>query len=208
MEVKTAIFKDGTVNNPKDPELVPRGGASDALGWITKGAYIELSFGKLLIGGEETANGSVKGHHFGYKTDGTAVQFRKVNTKIQYYNTTTELWVDVITGLTSTAQYTFANHSKLTGSFVYASGYDGLYKINVANPSSYVTLTDTTKNFLHPGKILISDSRMFMWGVNTDKTGLYLSYIDNAPYTTITAEILGSGNGVLVTFSGTLAFKS
>jgi hypothetical protein len=208
MELKTNIFKDGVVNNPYDPELVPRGGASDALGWITKGAYIELSNGKALLGAEETANGAVQGHHFGYKTDGTAVQFRKVNTKIQYYNTATELWADVITGLTATAQYTFANHSKLTGSFVYASGYDGLYKINVANPGSYVNLTDAAKNFLHPGKILISDSRMFMWGVNTDKTGLYLSYIDDAPYTTVTAEILGSGNGVLTTFTGTLAFKS
>ena len=207
-EVKTNIFKDGTVNNPKDPELVPRGGASDALGWITKGAYIELSRGKVLVGAEETANGAVQGHHFGYKTDGTAVQFRKVNTKIQYYNTTTSLWVDVITGLTYTAQYTFANHSKLTGSFVYASGYDGLYKINVANPGSFVNLTDATKNFARPGKILISDSRMFMWGVNTDKTGLYLSYIDDAPYTTITAEVLGSGNGSNKTFSGTLAFKT
>ena len=207
-EVKTAIFKDGIVNNPYDPELVPRGGASDSLGWITKGAYIELSRGKLLIGAEETANGAVQGHHFGYKTDGTAVQFRKVNTKIQYYNTATSLWVDVITGLTATTQYTFANHTSLSGSFVYISGYDGLYKINLANPGSYVTLTDSTKNFLHPGKILISDSRMFMWGVNSDKTGLYLSYIDKAVYTTVSNEVLATGNGSQTTFTGTLAFKS
>lgn len=207
-EVKTSIFKDGIVNNPYDPELVPRGGASESLGWITKGAFIELSRGKLLVGAEETANGSVKGHHFAYKTDGTAVQFRKINTKIQYYNTATSLWVDVITGLTSSAQYTFANHSKLTGSFVYASGYDGLYKINVANPGSYINLTSAVTNFAHPGKILISDSRMFMWGVNTDKTGLYLSYIDDSPYTTVTNEVLGTGNGSNKTFSGTLAFKT
>ncbi len=208
MEVKTSIFKDGIVNNPKDPELVPRGGASEALGWITKGAFIELSRGKLLIGGEETVNGSVKGHHFGYTTQGTAVQFRKVNTKIQYYNSATSLWVDVITGLTSSAQYTFANHSSLSGSFVYASGYNGLYKINLANPTSYVTLTNLAKNFTHPGKILISDSRMFMWGIINDPTGLYLSYIDKATYTTVSTENLGSGNGVLTTFTGTLAFKA
>lgn len=195
-EVKTSIFKDGIVNNPKDPELVPRGGASDALGWITKGTYIELSRGKLLIGAEETANGSVKGHHFGYKTDGTAVQFRKVNTKIQYYSTATSLWVDVITGLTATEQYTFANHSKLSGNFVYASGYDGLYKINVANPASYVVLTSKFKNFEHPGKILISDSRMFMWGLSNDKTGLYVSYIDSSIYTTVTNS-LGNANGTI-----------
>jgi hypothetical protein len=204
MEIKTSIFKNGTVNNPKDPELVPRGGASESLGWITKGAYIQLSYGKLLIGAEETASGSVKGEHFGYKIDGTPVHFRKVNTKIQYYNTATELWVDVITGLTSDAQYTFADHHSLVGSFVYISGYDGLFKINLANPGSYKNLSSATKNFLHPGKILISDSRMFMWGLPDDKTGLYLSYIDAQNYTTVTAESVGTGDGSTLTFTDTL----
>jgi hypothetical protein len=37
---------------------------------------------------------------------------------------------------------------------------------------------------------------------------LYGSYIDNPQYTTVTAETVGSGNGVQTTFTGTLAFKS
>ena len=206
MEVKTNIFKSGIVNNPKDPELVPRGGASDSLGWITRGGFIELSRGKMLVGPEETANGSVKGHHFGYGTHGTAVHFRKINTKIQYYNSATDLWVNIITGLTVSAQYTFANNQSLSGSFVYVSGIDGLFKINVANPANYITLTDAVKNFSQPGKILISDSRMFMGGLPKDKTGLYLSYIDAASYTTVTGEAIGAAGSQ--TYSGTLAFKA
>lgn len=416
MEVKTNIFASGIVNNPKDPELVPRGGASDSLGWITRGGFIELSRGKMIVGPEETANGSVKGHHFGYTTTGEAVHFRKVNTRIQFYNdktnrlrgdfalsfdgtddyvdcgnnaslnltnnftfvawikttTTTgtkriigkagsyafgqanakllfttlgvqdyfttnnqltadtwyhvavvfdssndanfyvngsfvetvagttpatvtantfrigqsgsnseywngkiknvrvfntaltaaqiaalynnsniptsnlvshwkfdegsgttatdsagsntgtltngptyttnrptynnDTWVDVITGLTDSEQYTFANHQSLTGSFTYASGIDGLYKINLVKPADYITLTDAVKNFSKPGKILISDSRMFMWGLPKDKTGLYLSYIDAAVYTTVTGEALGGPGSQ--TYSGTLAFKA
>jgi hypothetical protein len=75
--------------------------------------------GRLLIGTEETANGFVKGHGFGYKADGTTVQFRKINTKIQYYNGST--WADTVTGLTSTAEYTFARYQSLAGTFVYAT---------------------------------------------------------------------------------------
>lgn len=74
-----------------------------------------------MIGAEETANGFVKGHGFGYKADGTVVQFRKINTKIQYYNTTTLLWVDVVTGLTASAEYTFARYQSLAGAFIYAT---------------------------------------------------------------------------------------
>ncbi len=204
MEVKTAIFKDGIVNYPNDPELVPRGGASDSLGWITKGAFIEFSKGKSLIGASEAGGGPVRGHHFAYKTDGTAVQYRKINTKIQYYNTATSLWVDVITGLTASAQYTFANYTSLAGSFVFISGYDGLYKINVANPGSYLNLTDETINFKHPGKILISDSRMFMWDLENDKSALYLSWIDSEAYISQSLVVYGTGNGSSTTITGTI----
>lgn len=206
MEVKTAVFRHGTVTKPKDPELVPRGGASDAHGWLTRGGSIELSRGRLLVGAEETANGSVKGHWFGYTTAGTSVQFRKVNTRIQRYDAGTGLWADTITGLTADADYWFASHNSLSGSHVYASGVDGLFKMNVANPGSYVTLTDAVKNFAKCGPILVSDSRMFMWGLPKDRTGLYLSHIDEANYMTVTGEAVGALGSQA--YGGTLAFKA
>lgn len=124
------------------------------------------------------------------------VQFRKTTTKIQYYNTSTLLWVDTITGLTSGAEYTFARYQSLAGTFVYATGADGIYKIHTANPGSYTSLYDSTKNF--KGKSIISTGRMVMWDVtagtvNKDTTGLYGSYIDaqnSGVYTTVPAEAL------------------
>ncbi len=187
---------------PADAEKIPPQSSRDSLNWISTDGAIELCRGQLLIGAEETANGSVQGHWFGYKADWTAVQFRKINTKIQYYNSTTSLWVDVVTGLTSGAEYTFSNYQSLAGTFVYVTGADGIYKIHVANPGSYTSMYDSTKNF--KAKSIITTGRMLMWDLPNDKTGLYGSYIDaqdSTVYTTVSGEVIAD------TASGTLAFK-
>jgi hypothetical protein len=197
----------GIVNIPSDPELIPQNASQDSLNFISIDGQIELTRGKLLIGGEETANGFVKGDGWGYRADGTAIHFRKINTKIQYYNESTSLWVDVVTGLTSSAEYTFARYTSPAGTFVYATGADGIYKIHTANPSSYCSMYDSLINW--KGKSIISGTgeaaRMIMWDMPNDKTALYLSYIDKADssvYTTVTAEAVAASG------SGTLAFKA
>lgn len=197
----------GIVNIPSDPELIPQNASQDSLNFISIDGQIELTRGKLLIGGEETANGFVKGDGWGYRADGTAIHFRKVNTKIQYYDESTSLWVDVVTGLTSSAEYTFARYTSPAGTFVYATGADGIYKIHTANPSSYCSMYDSLINW--KGKSIISGTgeaaRMIMWDMPNDKTALYLSYIDKADssvYTTVTAEAVAAAG------SGTLAFKA
>ncbi len=194
------------IYNLADSENIPPTSAQDSSGWISTDSGIELCRGRLLIGTEETANGYVKGHGFGYKADGTVIQFRKVNTKIQYYNGST--WADTVTGLTSTAEYTFSRYQSLAGTFVYATGLDGIYKIHTANPGNFCTMYDATKNF--KGKSIISTGRMIMWDVTAgtskkDTTGLYGSYIDaqnSTVYTTVTAEALAD------TATWTLAFKA
>lgn len=183
---------------PADSEQVPPQASVDSLWWISTDWQIELCRGRFLIGTEETANGYVKGEHFWYKADGTAVHFRKINTKIQYYNGST--WADIVTGLTSTAEYTFSNYQSLAGTFVYATWVDGIYKIHTANPWSYTSMYDSSKNF--KGKSMIATARMVMWDLANDKTGLYGSYIDEANYTTESAEVLAD------TASGTLTFKA
>lgn len=190
----------GIYSLPKDPELIPEQSAQDSLGWVSSDGQIELCRGRLLIGAEETTTSSVQGHGFGYRADGTAIQFRKTNTKIQYYNTSTELWVDVVTGLTDGAEYTFSQYSSLAGTFIYATGADGIYKIHTANPGSYTSLYDAAKNF--KGKSIIATARMHMWDLPNDKTGHYGSHIDEANYTTVAAEVIAD------TSSGTLAFKA
>lgn len=194
----------GIVNIPADPELIPQQASQDSLGWISTDGQIELCKGRLLIGAEETASGSVLGEGWGYTATGVKVHFRKINTKIQYYNTTTSLWVDVVTGLTASAEYTFSPYQSLAGTFMYATGVDGIYKIHTANPGSYSSMYDSTKNY--KGYSMITQSRMSMWNVKGSLTTHFMSYTDSAQdtsvYTSVTAEALAD------VASGTLAFKA
>jgi hypothetical protein len=200
MDSKIKQFNAG-VHNLLPADKIPSNASQDSLNWITQDGKNILSYGRNLLGAEGLT-GRIDGLHYGYKTNGEKVLFRKAGTKIQYLNGTT--WTDVITGLTANSDYSFQNYSSLAGAFVFASGTDGLFKINTANPTSYLTMSATYK-----GKILIDKSRMFMWD-NTDitKTSLRLSWIDaqdSTVYTTVTAELL-TGTGA--SYSGTLAFKS
>lgn len=194
----------GIVTIPADPELIPQQSSQDSLGWISTDGQIELCKGRLLIGAEETASGSVLGEGWGYTATGVKVHFRKINTKIQYYNTTTSLWVNVVTGLTASAEYTFSPYQSLAGTFVYATGIDGIYKIHTANPGSYSSMYDSTKNY--KGYSMITQSRMSMWNVKGSLTTHFMSYTDSAQdstvYTAVSAEALAD------VAAGTLAFKA
>lgn len=200
-------FTSGT-HNKVDKEIIPQDAAADSLGWVTKDGRIELSYGRQAIGGDGSA-GKVWSQHFGYKTDGTSVHFRKIwdgtEGKVQYLNGST--WTDVITGL-SNADMTFTNYASLAGNFVYASSPDdGLFKIVTANPGSYADIYDSSKNF--KGYSLIDQGRMLMWGVENDTSGLYGSYIDSQDsdvYTTVSSESIGSSGST--NYTGTLAFKA
>lgn len=204
---KIEAFVSGT-HNKINAELIPKDAASDSLGWLTTDGRIELMYGREAQGAEGTA-GKVWAMHTGYKTDGTAVFFRKIwdNTegKIQYLNGST--WTDVITSL-SNATVTFTNYSSLAGNFVYiGSPDDGLFKIVTANPGSYADVYDSTKNF--KGYLFIDRGRSIMWGTKDDATGLYGSYIDSQDsdvYTDVSSEAIGSSGST--NYTGTLAFKS
>lgn len=192
-------FSKGTWNLGDD-ENIPKDSASQSTNWLTRDGRIVLSNGKLLVGAQGVIGG-VRGEHFGYKVDGTKVHYRKINTKIQYLNGST--WTDIITGLTSAADYTFSNYSSLSGSYTYASGVDGIWKIINANPASPVNVTDAAKNF--KGYSIIDKGRMILWGRTENPTGLYGSYIDaqdSTVYTTVTGEALAD------VATGTLAFKA
>jgi len=198
------IFKSG-VHNLLDEEVIASDAASNSNNWYTQDGRIKLIPGKLLVGAAGVA-GSVTGEIFGYKINGTKVHWQKIGTKIQYLNGTT--WTDVVTGLTSSADYSFTNYSSLAGTFTYAFGVDGIYKFHNAVPGSYCTMYDSTKNF--KGYAFIDKGRTILWNRPEDKTGLYGSWIDNqravsgstGVYTTVTAEAITD------VASGTLAFKA
>ena len=202
-----SAFQSGVHNN-LDKELIPNDAASDALGWITTEGRIELMYGRQAIGGEGSA-GRVIAQHIGYKTDGTAVQFRKIWTGsdgvVQYLNGST--WTNVITGLPNSI-VTFTNYASLSGNYVYIGGpQDGLFKIVTANPGSYADVYDSTKNF--KGYNFIDRGRMILWSAENDESGLYGSHIDSQDsdvYTTVSSEAIGSSGST--NYTGTLAFKS
>ena len=197
------LFKSG-VHSLLDNEIIPVDSASDSSNWYTSDGRIKLINGKEIVG-DAGIVGNVTGQIFGYKVDGTKIHWRKIGTKIQYLNGST--WTDTITGLTSSADYSFANYSSLAGSFTFAGGADGIFKMNNASPQSYSTMYDSIKNY--KGKIMIDKGRMKLWGRIENKTMLYTSCFDNqlvisgsvGVYTAVTGENTAS-------LTGTLAFKA
>ena len=198
------LFRSGT-HNLLDNEIIPSDSAQDSQNWYTQDGKIKLVNGKVIVGASGVA-GKVTGLHFGYKVNGTKVMYRKIGTKIQYLNGTT--WTDIVTGLTSTADYSFTNYSSLAGSFTYAFGIDGIYKFNNASLPSYNSMYNSAKNF--KGKAFIDKGRSILWDRTEDKTGLYGSWIDSQKtvsggtgvYTAV------SGEAIADVASGTLAFKA
>jgi hypothetical protein len=191
-------FTSGT-HNLLSNELIPDDAASDSLGWLTKDGRIELMFGRQALG-DEGLTGKVWSLHTGFTTNGTAVFFRKVSTKVQYLLGDT--WTDIITGLTD-SDMTFTNYASVAGNFVYCgSPEDGIFKIVTANPGDYADMYDSTKNF--KGYFFIDRARSIMWNTKDDTSGLYGSYIDaqdSDVYTTVSSE-------AVTVESDTLAFKA
>lgn len=196
-------FTSGTHNLVND-ELIPKDAATESLGWLTKDGRIELMYGRQAQGAEGTA-GRNYGEHTGFKTDGTSVRFRKVDTTVQYFDGTA--WQDTITGLTASDVY-FTNYASLAGNFVYVtSPDDGIYKIVTANPGDYSDMNDTVQNFKGYG--VIDKGRMILWGRTDDPSGLYGSWIDaqdSGVYTTVSAEAIGASGST--NYTGTLAFRA
>lgn len=195
------------IHNKEDNEDIPADAAQDSINWITQDDRIELIRGREYVGEGGTV-GKNTGLHFGVKNNGDTVMFQKVGTKVQYFNESTNAWVDTITGLTEGDVF-FTNYVSLAGNFTFVTGQDGIFKINVANPGNYIDMTDEKKNFKGYG--LVDKGRMILWGRKEDKTGLYGSWIDaqdSTVYTTVSNEVFGTGDGVLETFNHTLAFKT
>lgn len=202
-EQTTQGFLQGVQNKIPADTIAPAA-AQDSLSWNTIDGHIELSRGRIAIGAEGVL-GAIYAEFFAPKKDGTKVHFRKTGTKIQYFDGSA--WQDSVTGL-SVEDYTFCSYISLAGAYMYAGGPDGIYKIATANPASAKNMFLDGTN--HKGKILINDQRMFLWDRRDgtiDKTALYLSKIDpqTTNYTTVTNEVIATGDGATTNFSGTLA---
>lgn len=198
-ERKVSAFTKG-IHNRFPSDIIPDDAFSDGQGWLTIDGHFELLRGRARLGADAGV-GQCDKVHFGYMANGTSRMFRKSGTKVQYYNGSA--WTDVITGLTAGVPIRFTNYASLAGTFVYIFSTDGIYKICTANPTSYVSLYDSARNF--KGIAFIDKGRTILWGRKEDGTGLYGSWIDaqnSTTYTAVSAEALGN------VATGTLAFKA
>lgn len=218
--LRTETFKYGLVDT-LEARTIPRGSAQASLNWLTFGDHIELRRGSKFIGTASVNTGLGKATGIKKVTlGGAGVEqlFGTYGKKLKYFDIPTSEWVEVGTDILGAAVLGTDNLGKETISmeeyvglagnqmFLNSPHCAGYYKIMVANPSSYTDMYDSSKNF--KGLIKIDNNSTFLWQTVKDQTGLYRSYIDSQTYTTVTAEILGVGNGVQTTFTGTLAFKA
>lgn len=203
-------FQYGVVNKI-EPESIPVGSLASSKGFITKGDRMELARGTKIIG-DEVVGGKVTGLIVVKRTDGTEIIFRKRGRKLEYSvgSTFGETGTDMFPAVAEDDEATFVPHLGLAGDAMFVSTPNSsIYKIMIANPQSYTDLLSTD----YKGRIFGSQNRLFLGrrrgsDNSKDETGLYLSYIDEANYTTVSSENVGTGDGSSVTFTDTLAFKA
>lgn len=206
-------FKHGIIDEVES-QSIPDGAASASLNWQTMGDKIELRRGSKLMG-SDAGTGRVSGIGKSVRQDGTEVLFRSRGRKIEYYDETTDDWVEIGTNTLPAAadgeDISFSPYNGLSGSQMFLSSENSsIYKIMTANPGSITDLLSTD----HKGKIKIRTGRMYLWGRKgtngiKDETGLYRSKIDKdevSDFTEVTNESLGVSGSL--TYSGTLAFKA
>lgn len=197
-----------------EKKSIPVGSCASMLNFRTKGDKIELRRGYSVIGTDTGAGGENDGIHTTYKADGTPILYRKRGRKLEYATSLDGDWTEVGTNLfpadAENDDATAVNYQSLAGAILFVSSPNSsIYKIMTANPGSYTDLSSTT----HRGYIRIHKTRMFLWNRRDvqnqqDLTAVYLSWIDNQKYTTVTDEAVGTGDGSTLAFSKTLAFKA
>jgi hypothetical protein len=209
-------YKYGIISSIEDSNI-PRGASRNSMNWITGGSFIELRRGSYRLGITENLGvGKITGGVVATRADGIQIPFRSRGRKVEYYDITTDEWIevgsDVLPVEADGEQITFDTITTVTGPQVYLnSPHAGLHKIMVANPGSITALYDGAKNY--KGYISIKGGAIWLWSARVDNkvpdiTNIYRSYLASkatADFTQISAEaIAGSGT----TRTGTLAFKA
>lgn len=211
--VDTIPGRYGLVNYP-EPQTIPRGAAADELNFISRGTKIELRPGYAPYGPEIAGSSSVLGIITAHKWDGSEVVFKASGDSLFYdsdgLGTWVEIGVNILAGNLGEHIWMDEYVSPAGSQLWISSPHTDLIKILTANPDSYASQFDSSKNF--KGALRIRKNRMELWNYlattlsPATKNVLQASYIDSQNYTTVTAESIGTGNGNL-TFSATLAFK-
>lgn len=214
MRKEITDFKYGVISKIEEQTL-PSGSSSYSLNFQTKGDHVELRRGSKILGTEVEGDlNPVRGLRVVRKSGGEEIIFVKRGRKFLYYDTVTEDFIEVGTNMFPAAaeddECTIIEYQSLAGDAIFVSSLNSsIYKIMLANPSDFADMASTD----YRGFMFASQNRSFLIqrksaNGSQDKTGVYLSYINAANYTTVNNENVGTGNGAQVTFTDTLAFKA
>lgn len=198
------VFDKGIVDLIGD-EKIPQAASSNSRNFLDLGDRIELVRGQPLLGTENVDVGFVTGLGTVRDVEGNEYLYKGFLTNLARYDATDGSWDNIKTDLTTGEDISFAQYRTPAGSMLwFNTKKEGPFRINAANPDTIVNFYNAAKNY--HGYIAIQDNRMFLWLNEGNETVLYLSYIDNDyPYTAVTNESVGTGDGSDTTFSGTLA---
>lgn len=197
-------FQSGTITRVGD-ENIPKDAASDTENMWSLGDKVELVRGSSRLGDNNTTDDEVLAVFVGTDIDGNEYIYKQSGTTLYYLNSS-DVWTSVQTGFTAGEELSFAQYRSPAGSFIWFSSRNtGLYRINLANPTTVHDFYDTgTPNYR--GRITIQDNRMWVWDILNNETLLRMSWIDNDfPYTNIASETIDTGNGSNDNFTGQLA---
>ena len=210
-------FKYGVIDSI-EARSIPRGASSSSLNWQHKGDHIELRRGAKFLGESSVNTGSGRASGIKKVIDAAGIEqlFASYGKKVKHFNRTTEEWEengsdllgsDIVdaNGISKDTVF-FAEYVSPAGNQLWVSSPHavGLFKMMVANPTSAAKdMYSSAVNFL--GHIKIDLSRMLLWRRKESPSSIYGSYIDDQGYTTVAAEVLGTGDGVTLTFTDTAA---
>lgn len=214
MRKEITDFKYGTITKIEE-QTIPPGSSSYSMNFQTKGDHIELRRGSKILGTiVDNDQNPVRGLKVVRKSGGEEMIFVKRGRKFLYYDEDTEDFIEVGTDMFPAAaendECSIIEYQSLAGDAIFVSSTNSsIYKIMLANPSNFADMATTD----YKGLMFASQNRSFLIQRTNatggrDKTGVYLSFIDAGNYTTVSNENVGTGNGVLTTFTDTLVFKA
>ncbi len=226
-EVRVSEFRglNTEIKDIRELPLIPLADGSyatytpDQRNWLTftNNRGIELRRGSALLGQTKIDGvGKISGLGVGTLFSGVQVPFFSYARKIKYYDAdtddTTEIGVNTIPAAADGEDAYIQPYQNLAGSFMYVTSPNSTgFKIPVSAPGSAVNQSLTTyKGFLKFGQ-----SRGFLFRRNGTTAGnrdlmtLYVSKVDKVALSQypaqVTGENLGTGDGVTLTFTDTLA---
>lgn len=195
---------------------IARGGTPDALNWMDMGDRIELRRGQAFLGTNSVNQGNGKASGIKKVVDSTGVEhlLGTYGQSLKYFDIPTQEWIEngtnllgpkvvnSVTGIASEDIF-MSDYVSPAGVQVWLNSPNcaGFFKIYVANLGSASNQYKVGTNY--KGYIKIDISRTLLWGLTTNQTDLFGSYIDRQTYTTVTGEKTSyMGNSFQTVFTG------